>query len=201
MHLPIAISDILYSIRPVVPNAIVAGGCLRDVDHGVPWKDIDIFISTRNENFEMTLKEIGQGLGTPPSEVTWSPGQMLGDNEHFNVTDELTYREWNREILGVYEFSTNGGETVQIIGLDMPDFSMSTVVGRMDIGLCQIAWDGEEFHRSAQYLEDRQKKTMTCMLDLTVDKDHLPRTINRFLRWADRYPKHTFVIHQPTIDA
>jgi hypothetical protein len=116
-------------------RAIIAGGCLRDLEHGKPAKDIDIFMSaqTLDEVAELTHK-LRKELGGLVKFTPWAAG----------------YRKWTPFVLGVVDFNVDGLQ-LQIVFLNLRPFNRASVAMVCDWGLCQISFDGANLYRSAPY--------------------------------------------------
>ena len=47
--IPSSWRELLGEIREVAPDAVIAGGALRDRDNGRPIKDLDVFVQIEGE--------------------------------------------------------------------------------------------------------------------------------------------------------
>src|SRR5262245_52415439 len=136
--------EVLLSLRAGgFPEAVIAGGALRDLDNNRPVKDVDIFVRHRDGAVELLDKAFGYG------------GYILGD-------DERVYANNTHGVVRVVNFpATKPGEATpvdvfaadafnwldaeepeppfQVITLDAAEDEDFTdfVLARMDIGLCR----------------------------------------------------------------
>lgn len=176
----------LKLVQTLFPEAVLAGGALRDLDNKKPVKDIDIFV-THSDNVENRLRVI------------------FGDEE---VRCELpetiaSYVMENppRDVRSIYHCGqTVSGVAIQVITLQLDKpFSLETVIERLDIGLCQIGTDGAygtdhgngdptvSVSMTLDYLNDVSDKKFTIM----VDSVHRDRSLARIERLSKKYPEWT----------
>lgn len=138
-------------IRLVYPDAVVAGGAIRDLELGVEPRDIDVFIP-------------GVPLGGlqniyPP--FVLKTGERQYDHRHFQV----------------YETIISSGVKLQLIfhRFVQPPVLCET----FDPYFCQIFFDGEEVHSSQACEDDLNNKTITYVRGRSSE-DRIKRFAERF---------------------
>jgi hypothetical protein len=177
MQIPSTWKQLLADIQKVAPEAVLAGGALRDLDHGLPAKDLDVFIAAGSGNEAEGLNELMGGHPMTDPEIQMYPDNMP---EIQLVADHDPERE---------KFNNLTGLPLQFIYIN---WQTHNIIKRFDYGLCQIMYDGRELRTSEQYDTDKQEKTMTL---LRCDNEFaLGRSVERFARWKPRYPDHRFVL-------
>jgi hypothetical protein len=159
-------------MQGVCPEAVLAGGALRDLDNDrlEYVKDLDIFVQSRGGRaFEEIQSRLEPLFGAPtvPFEI------------------QESYLLWNSSMMGFMEFDFEG-LPVQIIGLDLVDWSADLVLSRIDMGICQIAWDGEKFFWTDGYSHDKDNKVMTVSTPQTAAQSK--QTVKRWERLREKYP-------------
>lgn len=165
-RIPATYTAALALVRHVFPGALLAGGCLRDLDNGRPVKDVDIFAPDCPRSFEETRALVRQLCPDP---------QMLG-----NVMGG--YEDWaTSECIGVFDILT-GDLDFQLICISS---GPETILSRMDFGLCRISYDGETVHRTAEYLADQEAHKFT--LHRCDDSAQLDRSLRRYDRLSKKY--------------
>jgi len=153
----------LASIQVLAPNAVMAGGCLRDREHGVKVKDIDIFVPCetvdRDEGrrFEQRMKADG-----------WPDVKIIHD------------KTYNGERISA-SIETKFPNCPPINVIVMP-YSLD----EFDFGICQIAFDGKRIIRTAAYNTDRAARVFRLIP--VVDDASFIRTIERWGRLKEKYP-------------
>lgn len=133
---------------------VLGGGALRDLDNDRPVKDLDFFVPAQTQGelesllFALELEH----------DVLFKPA----------FTSRIAPRAATAETLAAYtaQWPVEGGfYEVQIIGLKFPagDMFLGDVLTRMDIGLCQIAWDGKRVSFTSRYMADKGGKVLTTV--------------------------------------
>lgn len=157
------------------PEAIIGGGALRDLDHGVEVKDVDIFV---------TRKPFTQALL----------------NKAFGFNGRVLVNEWAAQYLGfaddvvmVVDFpNPDNGPPFQVIvscpEVNDDDFLVHQLE-RFDLGLCRIAYDGTTVFRHPTYLEDKAAQVLRIR-----DHHRVPRSITRAERIGAKYPGYRIVV-------
>lgn len=171
---------VLAHVRETHPEAIVAGGCVRDFILGKPAKDIDIMVPER-------------GRSTPEGESfrrlrSFDPAYTGEGSDH-----TVKFVETFTATVGTAEWE------VQVIHVHLPEFTHAAVLQRIDLGICRASYRGMEpmgdgmtplFDNGFGFHEDAANRTMTVYRADTLaqfDGSH-----RRFLRLLDKYPDHEF---------
>jgi hypothetical protein len=134
------------------PDAVIAGGALRDLILGREIKDIDVFAHA-NGNYD-----------TP-----WTSAQLKGCMDHYLGPSKISINEafakacpaitgvvcaveiWARYTLP---------NPVQLILTPFP-VTLRSAVARIDFGLCRVAYDGKTLYRSPEFDYDAENKQFT----------------------------------------
>lgn len=171
------------------PEAIIAGGALRDLDNRKPIKDVDIFVR-KPDNVEGSIKAmVEKAVGTTAAHVVidFETGTGVGD-------DTETYDLHEMGVFAVYQFEWYA-TTFEIIVIAGPsvecDFE-KWVIDDFDIGLCQIWWTGHGVPKTTlPYVVDLHNNSLT-ILKAPTDKA-LARTRERIARLLMKYPGYKVV--------
>jgi hypothetical protein len=176
--------ELLETIQHFYPEAIIAGGALRDLVFGKPVKDVDVFIA--HVPSEAFLDEItGADADDILSGVLWQPNL---------VEAAASYAGLDRFGIASLHTAYVGRHTVNIITYS-GDLTPETLVNRVDFGPCQIAWDGARVILGDQFLADAAAKTWTYQGERA--EGDIERSKRRAERFAERYPDWTFVWPAP----
>jgi len=147
MKLPADWQAFLMRLQSQFPEAVIAGGALRDLILQRDIRDIDIFVQSRGK---MTEPMINMALGTfvQPMNPEW-------------VKD---YEEHLPELFAVYELGGYDEESrpFQIIALNM-EVTPKSVIDRIDFGICRVAHDGEVFIITREFTKDAEQQTFTLV--------------------------------------
>lgn len=189
--IPIEIKAILEAVRREAPEAVIAGGYLRDLNLGAPFVDVDIFVrADRHEDargLEWSLESEGFDL-----------------LESCDLTAEKAeeYRKhFGGDLIGVSTFRF-GEIKVQIVSLDVicplgeDDFT-EAVLDRIDFGACRIAFDGLKVIFRPEYERDIRDGTFTLVF--ARNGAAVLASVKRFERWRERYPDATFELWEPIV--
>ncbi|WP_422023414.1 hypothetical protein [Pyruvatibacter mobilis] len=171
-------ADALRILRTVekaagVP-AFLGGGALRDLYHGIPYKDLDIFFEGGGDtaaverSSEVYLAVTRQNY----HHVTGAPSSLWD-----SVTDLYTTCVYRKE------------EEVNVIALRKAS-TLEEVLHRFDFGICQIGCgsDGQVFATPA-FVNDYAKETFTLMKPEEAD-----RSLTRWERLRVKFPEHRLVL-------
>ncbi|MEZ2409817.1 hypothetical protein AB6806_23785 [Bosea sp. RCC_152_1] len=171
--IPGAWLTILAAVQTIHPEAILAGGALRDLDNGRPVKDLDIFIDAGR----VSVGALSVLLGIDPTTVHV---QGCDFSSCLNESD-CQFSD---------TFSCLGWE-VNVIGLaDMP-VTLASVTERVDFGICQIGTDGVEVRKTLAYHNDKAFRRFTVCRQQSVDETD--RSLRRWDRISAKYPGWTLV--------
>lgn len=168
--IPMAWRRALAAVHVAYPEAIIAGGALRDREHGVKVKDLDIFVSSHS-NASM---EQARNVYAELRKSGWVD---------IDIDMEKTYTSSDRIISGVLNAKFPGAPPVQII---VGTWAMSSVVPEIDFGICQISFDGKEIRRSRDYVEDAARRQFRLIPK--VDDQGFVRSLTRWARLKEKYP-------------
>jgi len=170
---------ILARIQTVVPEAILAGGALRDIDFGILPKDLDIWINVDSEDaFDRKLRLIADLFGIP--------FESEGEGNYDGISERI--------FISQYHLPMKNGIDLNIIGVNLADnFTVQRLVQEFDFGICRIGYhSGNQVYVSAEYLKDKQNETFSLDLnDVCVDRE---RSMGRWDRLRFKYPGFTLKI-------
>jgi hypothetical protein len=179
--IPKAWRSALASVQLTFPDAVIAGGCLRDREQGVKVKDIDIFISTTNPG--------SYGAGSIVSRLErdgWADVALNGDESYGR--DVMA-----RGITAVVDLKYPGCPPLQLIA--MKQFKLEEI----DFGICQIMFDGKRIVRLPDYHYDLAAKQFRIIPKMT---DALfVRSLGRWARLKEKYPAWTLHLGSRADDA
>lgn len=144
--------DILNGWAPTV----IAGGCLRDMIHGVKFKDVDFIIEGKPDPIATNPDEILEGY--------WSGG-YYGDAGCENIID-------------VFKGVTKDGTNYDVICVKS---KYKDHIDNFDFGINQVWWDGQ-LHVTKKFVADHLTET----LNFTKPEYDIRTTRNRGVRIASK---------------
>jgi hypothetical protein len=175
---------VLKKIQLIFPEAIIAGGFLRDLELGYQPKDMDIFIEYR-EGY--TLDSLKPDF---PSVKFENYDGMLDyiSTEVAHVIDTRycigAVREWVPLSDNPMIASYHSPVPVQII-MVKEDMDVRERVDTFDIGLCQISHDGDILYKSPAFRYDEAFGQVTIVDAQT--QEEFDRSFKRATKFADKY--------------
>lgn len=152
-------------VRSVLPSAFLAGGALRDLDNGRPVKDYDVFFT---EDF--SLGALDRAL--------WSISYR------YSRSCPGDYMDAAKEVKGTYTYSTMGQPELNFILLEK-HFNPSSIIDRVDFGICQIGADPMGVFSTPAYEFDKQNQCFTLTRAESVDG--VQRSLKRYERLQQKY--------------
>lgn len=173
--------DTLSKIQQVFPGAVIAGGCLRDLDHGKPIKDVDIFVPIYSTT-DGTLADIDTTLKSLfPPEIqddlcSVAPVSLLVQNDYArcNLRDE---------VLTVYTINTLPFACdIIFVESDGKDAIFCT----FDMSINMVQYDNDRLTYSPLYSHTKVTKIIKV-----INHDSPERLERRVARLQEKYMEYT----------
>lgn len=170
IDIPSKVVDMLNAIRDSAPEAIIAGGYLRDLDHGIQPRDIDVFVP-----FNADLYNARMHLG--------ATGILGDDCDQYEGDDTISMQQhWNL-------MATPSAIPLEVnILFCQKDIQPLQRLSRFDFGLCQIAFDSHRIIMTDGYLTDKENRTFT--LQRFTGYNAHQNSLARFERLTKRYKSY-----------
>ena len=165
--------EALRDVHTFAPEAIIAGGALRDLNTGVKVKDIDIFLQYTDKLYEELCNMFGEE-----------------NISALNEFSEEQYETLNCMMGGVWEIKTKYTSTpVQIISI-MDFGGPKKQMKRFDIGLCKLCHDGVQYKTDPEeFFTDLEEKTFTIYCQ-DMDVKWVNRSLKHAHRLGKKYPDY-----------
>lgn len=169
LAVPVRWRSILAYVQAYAPEAVLAGGALRDLVFGVPPADLDIFVAAG--------PSIHSRLHVP----------LLYDWKRRRTIFFPYYAMRQRCVAFATEYEVPVFDLlVQIIELAFPDgFTIAHVLERMDFGACQIGFDGQRLHATVAAVQDIASRRVTLLL--ADDPTEIQHSLKRAERFRAKY--------------
>jgi hypothetical protein len=157
--------EILSQVQKKHPEAIIAGGFLRDLYFGKEFKDIDIFVS--------------------------NPAGFISDSFIKDSSYDMTYST-DAEISEVQKlwFIANLGDSyygsIEVNIICVPSGNLNARVQEHDFDFCQVWTDGKEIHGVEILQQVQQTKEVTLVQ--CENSKQLERSLRRWDRFQEKYP-------------
>lgn len=179
--------EILHRAQSLGSGAVLAGGALRDLEHGKPVRDLDIFIpgddipSPGLEDLDQAYGVKGKWALHPMAAYRMGKTDVVATATHIAV----------KKLAGV----SDGVSQVQLYVVNTvilkEPLSVMGVLERMDFGACQIGFDGRGVWATYAYCKDHHDKTLTlCRCE---DEKDFERSMRRAEKLKVKYPDYSLV--------
>ncbi len=175
--IPDEFTDLLALVQAYVPEAMLAGGCLRDTINNRPVNDIDIFV---------------------PEDKASLAGRLISDT-HPTLAKSIPqpYFTFNNDVRSVdYYEGVYGEKPVNIIGVTNGTCTPEQQLERFDFGICRIAYDGETLWKDLSFDRDMRDRTFTLTNNFQTP-DQRDYSLARFGRLRDKYVGWKLIDPQP----
>ena len=192
---------LLTRIQTKYPSAIIAGGYIRDLYHGVPYTDCDIFLwnpdSGSNGEWSGPVPDVND-----PDYIK----QLVGFHSRHEFDDEELVWAHDPEDGNDYTL-TDQVRAVWNVSLGEDDYQLVFVNERptyhvghfFDIGLCKAWCDGKKVHFMEEFMTDSTNKTIT-ICDATLSKKHFNYILKMHLpRIKRKYPGYKVVVSETNL--
>tara|TARA_Y100001001_G_scaffold163782_1_gene193797 strand:+ start:1135 stop:1761 length:627 start_codon:yes stop_codon:yes gene_type:complete len=178
--IPASWLGVLEDIQKVCPSAVLAGGALRDLYHGVEVKDLDIFIQAGDEAESWGLFEkLG---GKRPKDFT-EFGYGLQDLSDMD-SDGGAYPRSMQEVILVENYVGENPTDIPV-QLIFVNWNTARIHERFDIGICRVSTDGVKVFVSKEFKEDHHEKVLN--IRRCENKWMLGSSIERIVRLREKY--------------
>lgn len=192
------------------PESVIAGGALRDLLNERPIKDVDIFLRSRgsqkkNRKFLEEVFEVA-GLNVHEQQISYS---AYGGGKRAKFPEPLVTRDQTpSEDKRVFRRDTEMESWKIIAGGSKTEYNVIFVDDKLDrklseqarsyeqravftgglldsfdIGLCQIACDGDTIVSTSAYRDDVKHKRVSLILPNMASEDHLKRVVQKYADW------------------
>jgi len=156
--------EILSQVQKKHPEAIIAGGFLRDLYFGKEFKDIDIFL---NSNLTSV---------SPSSNFVSVNSHNLSYSTDGEITEVQYFHWYNDDYSAKFE-------------INLIEVNVDSVVSRVqehDFDFCQVWTDGKEIHGVEILQQVQQTKEVTLVQ--CENSKQLERSLRRWDRFQEKYP-------------
>lgn len=181
MDVPPAWQAALAAIQTVDPDAVIGGGCLRDLDNCREVKDIDIFVEGDKAAHLFELQKRLQDLAGV---------DYVGD-----IDDSTMYPIGDgNDVVGFFEIEFDAvDQPIQMIVVKWPTVK---ICDRFDFGICRIAFDGQKLTRTPEYEQDKRDQVFKLRRSRTDEE--MVASVHRFARLTRKYDGWRFGLYDIT---
>ena len=176
---------VLSKIQKTIPEAIIAGGAIRDLCHGKTVKDVDIYVPCETTSTKDSLCAFEEDF--------W--GEIFSFNnpddyiEQAGDSDE-SYEGKNH--IGIVWEIQSEGVLYNIILVDINPIEY--VEKYFDIGLCKAYFDGKRFRLTADFINDSKNKTLTVVVNNIKQGEFEHMMEWHVAKLQRKYKDHTVVV-------
>lgn len=171
-EIPFEYRTILQQLQEQFPEAVLAGGALRDWYFNRPVKDLDIFIQDRGAGTKGLIEE------------------AYGVTFKTTIPEHIATYKSLRDLVRSFE-GVVSGYRVNVVSLKEGFTGLEQVVDRIDIGICQIGYDGTTPYATVDFWNDALDQVLRVVH--YRDESDLSRSHKRQLRLAEKYPDFRIV--------
>lgn len=171
-QIPQVWADMLFKVQGELPSAVIAGGALRDLWHGKPIKDVDIFIPVKAEDVDLDAIE----------------RKVLAIHPYAELVQTSLYGQCGnaatpgfRNIFAIWRLTVDGTIYELIFIEDVGEILHEV----FDISICQIAFDGELLHVGKEF-----QRSVDDGVIRVCNTNRADRQVKRLRRVMDKYPEY-----------
>jgi len=178
-------AEILTRIHEHSPSAIIAGGAVRDLCHGVHVNDIDIYIKHDAILADKTYSAY--------DEEFWDEIFPMSHRDDYIecMNGDESYEGLNH-IDVVWEIQSNDVlYNVILVDTDPKAY----VMNYFDIGLCKAYFDGKRFHLSADFITDSKNATLTIVAHRSIKQREFDNMMMYHVaKIQKKYQNHVLIV-------
>lgn len=159
------------------PDAVIAGGALRDLILGREPKDIDVFAEHPSTGFST-----GSLVGANTAEIKEWAERYLGPARCVINSAWANYNEGMDGVVCAVEIDTalTRPLPIQLIMMNRP-MTLQSAVERIDFGLCRVSHDGARLYRHPDFDHDVTNQCFTLRRSNSLDQYDRSRARHRRL--------------------
>lgn len=179
--------DLLYELKTLKCNALIAGGCLRNWTINKEEKDVDVFICENNTSEDFVVDELANTLGIDFCKISRESAEY---DEEFSVYEGIIYFEGDRQtkiqLIFCYNYSS-------------PKAFIETFDFNVCKGFAEVVVDEEGnvewYVNVVEIMKEIDKKTLTLNLS-AIEKFEwrTKRLTQRTQMMQELFPDHKIVI-------
>lgn len=154
--------EVLERIKKIDPNAIIAGGAPRDWWLGNECSDIDIYLKAPDLSSDPLRQAAISLLG-----FTRVRSMSAVDEDYDSLSD----------LLSVFEFDYEG-KTFNIMFMD--EYCSFPYTGHFSCSICEIYYDGSQFHPSPKFMKTLLDKVIILSDDVDENTKHVKKIAGKF---------------------
>lgn len=168
------INPLLKELTLLDPHVHVAGGALRDWEHSIDVKDIDVYVPSYIDNLQIITV-------------------MEGLNYKLNLIYNSFYSNPNITSSKEYICRDNKRLPVNIISLEK-NFEVRDNINTFDFGICRLGVNkNNHIFMTKEYRMDKENKQFTLLK--ADNQGQFNNSVNRWVkRLSQKYPKHQMII-------
>jgi hypothetical protein len=168
--------EILSQVQKKHPEAIIAGGFLRDLYFSKEFKDIDIFVNELpDDKYDYPISEISVSFFPKTScNMQYSTDDQIREVQYFNW--------FPIEPNGLWQFESR----FEINIIEVANSDLVARVQEHDFDFCQVWTDGKEIHGVEILQQVKQTKEVTMVQ--CENSKQLERSLRRWERFQEKYP-------------
>ena len=170
--IPAGWRQVLRSVQEYFPQANIAGGALRDLYHGKPAKDVDIFVPLKEE-CDSSLYEDQMLMLDPYAEKVAS--SIYGQSGN-------SAQPGFRNIYVIWRLTIDG-EIYEVIFIEDRG---EDIISVFDLSIAQIGYDGKTFRATENF-----RKTVEDKIIRVCNQNRADRQTKRLERVLSKYPEYT----------
>lgn len=178
------------------PEAVIAGGAVRDIYNGRHVSNVDVFIKgpfmaksfmkkfvealprkltpQYVKDSQTPFKKIPKRLGAMAAD-RYLIGDPLDRTDTWRVIDQASGMEFHIVMLG-----SELGSGLRNDHKNGTTTGITALLDRFDIGLCQIAFDGKKVVATGGYRDDAKFKTLTVHKPMYTTMEHVAAVVAKY---------------------
>ena len=173
--------EILSAVQVNHPQAIIAGGALRDLWHGKPIKDVDIFVPVKECSDDLYVDQI----------IALDPYAEKVASSIYGQSQEGEPQPGFRHIHVIWRLNIDG-VIYEVIFIEDRGEDLISV---FDLSLAQIGYDGQSLRTTAAF-----NQTVFDKVIRVLNVNRADRGIKRLRRVLEKYPDYTSETPLPPLD-